>query len=52
MGKEDELPQNVKIYEFNNKKYTVITRCMENAQSKDKLYNVICKYIVSQINSN
>lgn len=44
--------QNVTIYEIDGKKYTVITKCVENAKNKDKLYDVICKYIVSQINSN
>lgn len=38
------------IYEINNKKYTAIVRCVEDAQNIDKLYDVICQYIISQIN--
>ncbi len=37
-------------YEINNKKYTVITRSVENVQNVDKLYDVICKYAISLIN--
>ena len=37
------------IYEINNKKYTVITTSIENKQNTDKLYDIISKYIVSQI---
>ncbi|MCI8587922.1 MAG: hypothetical protein HFJ49_04865 [Clostridia bacterium] len=44
-----EKKQNVAIYEINNKKYTVITKCVENVQNTNKLYDVICKYVISQI---
>ena len=37
-------------YEINNKKYTVITRSVENVQNVDKLYDVICKYAIPLIN--
>ena len=50
MVQEDKKEENTTIYEIDNKKYTVITRCVENVQSIDNLYNVICKYAVSQIN--
>ncbi len=50
MVQDDKSGQNVTIYEIDNKKYTVITRYTDNAQSMDKLYDVICKYVISQIN--
>ena len=52
MVQDGEKRQNVTTYEIDNKKYTVITRCIENAQSIDKLYDIICKYAISQINWN
>lgn len=36
-------------YEINNKKYTVISNVVEEAQSVEKLYEVISKHIVLQI---
>lgn len=42
--------ENKTIYQINNKNYTVITRCIENVQNINKLYDVICKYAISQIN--
>ena len=39
--------QNVTMYEIGNKKYTVITKCIENAKNIDKLYDVICKYVIA-----
>ena len=50
MVKENKKEENKTIYEINNKKYTVITRTISNAQNLDKLYDVICKYVISQIN--
>lgn len=49
MVQDDKKRQNVTTYEIEDKTYTVITRCVENAQNRDKLYDVICQYIVSQI---
>ncbi len=46
----NETRQNITTYEINNKKYTIITRCIENVQNTDKLYEAICKYAISQIN--
>ncbi len=48
--KDDKSRQDEKTYEIDNKKYTVITRCIENVQNMDKLYDVICKYAISEIN--
>lgn len=42
--------KNVTIYEIDDRKYTVITKCVENVQNMDKLYELICKYVISQIN--
>ena len=47
---EKTILEEKQIVEVDNKKYTVITRCVEDVQSIDNLYNVICKYAVSQIN--
>ena len=47
---QDDKEENTKIYEIDNKKYTVITKCVENVQNINKLYDVICKYAISQIN--
>lgn len=49
MVQEDEKEINKTTYEINNKKYTVITRCVKNVQNTNKLYDVICKYVISQI---
>ena len=51
MVQDDKKKQNMTIYEIDNKKYTVITECIENGQSIDKLYEIICKYASSQISS-
>lgn len=52
MVQEDKKKQNVTIYEIDNKKYTVITECIENGQNIDELYEIISKYAISQINSS
>lgn len=52
MVQDIEKIQNVTIYEIDNKKYTVITKCVENVQNTNKLYDVICKYAISQIGNN
>ena len=50
MVQDDKKEQNITTYEINNKKYTVITKCTNNIQNINKLYDVICKYAISQIN--
>ncbi len=50
MVQDEEGNQDVEIYEIDNKKYTVITKCVNNVQNIDGLYDVICKYIVSKLN--
>lgn len=49
MKEENEKKVNKVTYEINNKKYTVITSCIETVQNIDKLYEVICRYAISQI---
>ena len=45
------MVQDVKeeIYEINEKKYKVITRCIENSQRADKIYNVLCRFAISKL---
>ena len=50
MVQDEKKRQDVTTYEIDDKKYTVITRCDDNVQNIDKLYDVICKYAISQIN--
>ncbi len=49
MVQVDEKQQNVTTYEIDNKKYTVIARCVEDVEDTNKLYDIICKYAISQI---
>lgn len=49
MVQDDKKRQNITTYKIEDKTYTVVTRYIENAQNRDKLYDVICQYIVSQI---
>ena len=42
--------EKVEIFEIENKKYTVITRCIENSQDIDKLYDIFCKYAITKLN--
>lgn len=37
------------IYEVNNKKYKVITSCIENNQNIEKLYEVLCRYAMQKL---
>lgn len=50
MVQDDKKKENTTIYEIDSKKYTVITKSVENVQNVNKLYDVICKYAISQIN--
>ncbi len=51
MVQDDKIQQSVTNYELDNKKFIVITKCVENVPNIDKLYDIVCKYAVSQINS-
>ena len=46
MIQENEKEESKTIYEINNKKYTVITKSVENTQNINKLYDFICKYAI------
>lgn len=37
------------IYEIDNRKYKVITRSIENSQSAEKMYDVLCKFAISKL---
>lgn len=52
MVQDEEKRQNITTYQIDNKNYVVITKCVENVPNIDKLYDVIGKYAISQINSN
>lgn len=52
MVQDDKNGQNVTIYEIENRKYTVITKCIDEVENTNKLYDIICKYAITQINSN
>ena len=49
MIQNDKKQQDITIYEIDNKKYTVISKCIENVQDTNKLYDIICQYVISQI---
>ena len=49
MVQDDKKRQDVTTYKINNKKYTVITKCVENVQNTNELYDIICKYAISQL---
>lgn len=44
--------EKIRTYKIENKKYTVITKNIEKTETIDKLYEVICQYIISQRNEN
>lgn len=49
MGQNEEN-EKIEIYEIENKKYTVVTKCIEEKESIDKLYNLLCKHVISRLN--
>lgn len=49
MVEENDNKKNVSIYEIDNKKYTVISTYNVKEENVDKLYEILCKYIISQI---
>ena len=46
MGNQEEK----EIYEIDGKKYTVITRVIENAQSMNNLYEAFSQYAIRKLN--
>lgn len=47
--KQDIEREKVEVYEIENKKYTVISKCVENLNNIDRLYDVLCKFAVSKL---
>lgn len=47
---ETEQKQIEEIYEIDNRKYTVITKSINNAQNIDKLYDILAEFVLSKIN--
>lgn len=48
MNKKEEK----EVYDIDNKKYTVIARTIENAESLDKLYEAFSKYALKKLSLN
>lgn len=46
---KDLKKQKEETYEINNKKYKVITKCIENSQSIDKMYSILCEVAISKL---
>ena len=46
MSKKEE----VHIYEIDGKKYTVISKVVDNPKSSDKLYEILAKYALRRLN--
>jgi len=48
MVQDNKKQQNITNYQLNGKKYTVITKTIENAQDKERIYQILSQYIISQ----
>lgn len=46
-----ENQEEKEIYEIDGKKYTVITKVIENAQSMNNLYQAFSKYAIRKLNA-
>lgn len=44
--------EKIEIYEIDDKKYTVISKCVENPNNIDRLYDVLCKFAISKLNAS
>ena len=49
---QDIERERIEVYEIDNKKYTVISKCVENPNNIDRLYDVLCKFAISKLNSS
>lgn len=49
---KDIKKEKIEVYEIDDKKYTVISKCMQNMNNTDRLYDILCKYAISRINAN
>ena len=41
-----------KIYEIDNKIYKVISKCVDNPSNIEKLYDVICEFVLTKLNGS
>ena len=46
---EENQKENIEYYEIENKKYKVISKSIPNCENIDKLYNILCKYIMYKL---
>lgn len=46
------IKEEKEVYDIDNKKYTVITRTIDDAQSLDKLYEAFSKYALKKLSLN
>ena len=46
MSKKEE----VHFYEIDGKKYTVISKVVDNLKSADKVYEILAKYVLRRLN--
>lgn len=44
--------EKIEVYEIDNKKYTVISKNVDNPNNVEKLYNILCKFALSKINTS
>ena len=49
---QDIEKERIEVYEIDNKKYTVISKCVENPNNIDRLYDVLCKFAISKLNAS
>lgn len=49
MVQDTTKQQNITTYEIDNKKYTVVTRCIDNSEELNKLYDVLCKFVMDKL---
>lgn len=40
------------IYEIDNKKYKVISKCVDSPNNIEKLYDVLCEFVLSKLNGS
>ena len=49
---KDLKKEKIDIYKIDDKKYMVISKCVQNTINTDRLYDILCKYAISRINAN
>ena len=48
----DAEKERIEVYEIEDKKYTVISKCVDNLNNIDTLYDVLCEFAVAKLNAN